>query len=75
MPPTAQAWINMVLGMASLPGTLWLAMTLDDRPGAVIKASASGVTPQLDAHGAVDGTADGEADTVRLAVPRSERDD
>ena len=30
VPPTAQAWINMVLGMASLPGTLWLAMTLDD---------------------------------------------
>jgi MFS family permease len=28
VPPTAQAWINVVLSLASLPGALWLAATL-----------------------------------------------
>jgi len=29
VPPSAQAWANIVLGLASMPGCLWLAMGLE----------------------------------------------
>ena len=32
VPPTAQAWVNVALGVASLPGALWLATTLGAEP-------------------------------------------
>ena len=32
VPPSAQAWLNLAIGAASVPGALWLASTLDDRP-------------------------------------------
>ena len=67
VPPTAQAWINIIVGMASLPGTILLAMTLDERPHE--KAlSASVFTAPDRADGLLAAEPD-EADRVRLALP------
>ena len=70
VPPTAQAWINIIVGMASLPGTIWLAMTLDERPHE--KAlSASVFTAPDRADGLLRAAEPDEADRCLVLPPQS----